>query len=406
MSFDNIVIELKNIEKNYKIYKKPIFRLFQMFPWNKNKKFYNDFYALKNIDLSVQKGEVLGLVGQNGAGKSTLLQIICKTLQASSGQMFVKGRITALLELGSGFNPEFTGSENIYLAGAIAGLSKKEIENKYDSIIEFSGIANHIHNPVKTYSSGMLVRLAFSVATSVEPDILVIDEALSVGDGAFAKKSFDRIMQLKNRGCTILFCSHNTYQIEVFCDKAIWLKNGNIEEFGKPAIVVDRYQKFLDSLESTEPITEKNQNKSQVYSGINRILKVELFKNNKREEVLKLESEKDDLLLKIYYKIDINMKTPTIAVVITDTNMRNISSSLTRNDDIAIPYDNSGKGSIKLNYPKLSLLRGEYLIHVLLMCENAIHIYESVQCATLEMTQKNSSVGVVSLNRQWIHNEN
>ena len=210
--------------------------------------FYQEFWSLRGVSLELKRGEVLGVVGVNGAGKSSLLQLICGVLQATSGAVQVRGRIAALLELGAGFNPDFTGRENIELNATLLGLSPQEIKDKMQSIIEFSGIENFIDQPVKTYSSGMYVRLAFSIATSVEPDILVIDEALSVGDGAFARKSFDRIMALKDKGVTILFCSHNIYQVESLCERAIWLDHGQVKASGPAHQVCLKYNQFLDQL--------------------------------------------------------------------------------------------------------------------------------------------------------------
>jgi len=183
------------------------------------------------VSFEIAKGDVIGILGVNGAGKSTLLQLVCGTLTATHGEVLVKGRIAALLELGAGFNPEFTGRENVFMSAAIMGLTQDEVTARFEDIVEFSGIRDFIDQPVKTYSSGMYVRLAFSVATHVDPDILVIDEALSVGDGHFARKSFDRIMALKARGCTILFCSHSIYQLEALCQQALWLDQGQVKLF-------------------------------------------------------------------------------------------------------------------------------------------------------------------------------
>ena len=224
------VISLEGVGKTYKRFAKPSDRFWQAV-WPSAFRSAgqtaaaeaNEFVALAPLNLQVQRGEALGLIGRNGAGKSTLLQMVCGTLNPSSGSVVVNGKIGALLELGAGFNPEFTGRENVFLAAAVMGFSGAETDALYESIVEFSGIREFIDQPVKTYSSGMYVRLAFSIATIANPDILVIDEALSVGDGAFAKKSFERIMQLKAQGTTVLFCSHSMYQVESFCDRALWL---------------------------------------------------------------------------------------------------------------------------------------------------------------------------------------
>jgi lipopolysaccharide transport system ATP-binding protein len=347
--------------------------------------------------MKIYKGEVVGLIGKNGAGKSTLLQLVCNTLEPTEGEIKVLGKIAALLELGSGFNPEFSGRDNVYMAAAIAGLSKEETDEKYDDIVKFSEIGEFINSPVKTYSSGMMVRLAFSVATSVEPDILIIDEALSVGDGAFSRKSFDRIMQLKERGCTILFCSHALYQVEVLCKKVMWIDKGEIKAFGEPSGVVNMYQKYLDNLDGNTEIS----NLKAVTSNHARIKNITVSSDDGQEGDLKLESETSTLSVDVSFVSDIDLPTPSVAIVITDDVGKNITSCSTFYDGINLELDANGEGNINLTFTKIGLNRGRYYLHVLLMCENAIHIYESIQCASLNVTQKGSEVGIVALPREW-----
>ena len=254
---NNIAIRVNKLSKCYQLYNQPSDRLKQ-FLWRGKRQFFREFWALHDVSFEVGKGEVLGIIGRNGAGKSTLLQLLCGTLTPTSGNVEVHGRIAALLELGAGFNPDFTGRENVFMSGAILGLSPKEIEDRYEDIVDFSGIRDFIDQPVKTYSSGMYVRLAFSVATSVDPDILIVDEALSVGDGEFARKSFDRIRAMKEAGKTILFCSHSLYQVEAFCDRVLWLDHGHVKLCGDPQDVVQSYGMLLagDAQENfTEALT-------------------------------------------------------------------------------------------------------------------------------------------------------
>ena len=205
----------------------------------------SSFMALEDCTLHVQAGEVIGIIGRNGAGKSTLLQILCGTLKPTQGRVAVHGRISALLELGAGFHPEFSGRENIELGAALMGLSSAQIQTTLPHIIDFADIGSFIDEPVKTYSSGMVVRLGFALAVCIQPDILIIDEALSVGDGAFARKSFERIMALKQMGCTIVFCSHSMYQIEALCDRVLWLEQGHTKALGLAQTIVTQYQRFL-----------------------------------------------------------------------------------------------------------------------------------------------------------------
>ena len=239
MSSD-LAISVKGLGKSYHIYKKPQDRLKQSFLWGK-KKLYRDFWALKDISFDLKKGETLGIIGRNGSGKSTLLQIICGTLKPTSGQVEVNGRIAALLELGSGFNPEFTGKENVYLNAAILGLTPEEIEERYESIIEFADIGNFIDQPVKTYSSGMYVRLAFAVVANVDPDILVVDEALSVGDMFFQAKCMTMMKQLMDKGMTLLFVSHSMGAVKSICNSAVLLQDGIMTDSGDTNTVIEGY---------------------------------------------------------------------------------------------------------------------------------------------------------------------
>jgi len=237
-------IKIRNLSKIYAVYDNPANRLKQTF-YRGSKSFYKESTALLPIDLDINKGEILGIVGRNGSGKSTLLQLICGTVTPTSGEVEVDGRISALLELGSGFNPEFTGKDNVYLNASILGFSQDEIDKKYDSIIEFSGIKDHINRPVKTYSSGMYVRLAFSVAIATEPDILIVDEALAVGDEIFQRKCYSRINELKENGTTILFVSHSANKVIELCDRAILLDSGELLLDGKPKKVISYYHKLI-----------------------------------------------------------------------------------------------------------------------------------------------------------------
>ncbi|HVX86213.1 MAG TPA: ABC transporter ATP-binding protein [Phycisphaerae bacterium] len=206
-----------------------------------------EFWALKGIDLSIGRGETWGIVGRNGSGKSTLLQIIAGTLQATGGSVRVAGRVAALLELGSGFHPEFTGRENVFFQGQIQGCGRRFIEGKFDQIVDFAGIGDFVDQPVKTYSSGMMVRLAFSVTIALDPDILIVDEALAVGDEAFQRKCFARIRTLQDKGCTVLFVSHAGHQIIELCDHALLLDSGEKLLAGEPKRVVSQYHRMIFS---------------------------------------------------------------------------------------------------------------------------------------------------------------
>ncbi|MDO8444888.1 MAG: ABC transporter ATP-binding protein [Deltaproteobacteria bacterium] len=241
---NDIAIKVENLSKIYKLYDNPIGRLKEsLHPFRK--KYHKDFYALNDVSFEIKKGETVGIIGKNGSGKSTLLKLITGVLTPSSGNAGVNGKISALLELGAGFNPEITGIENIYFNGVLIGYTKEEIDKKIDDMLSFADIGDFIYQPVKTYSSGMFVRLAFAVAISLEPDILVVDEALSVGDEAFQRKCFSRIQRIRENGGTILFVSHSAGTIVELCNWAILVDDGELILSGSPKMVVSNYHKLI-----------------------------------------------------------------------------------------------------------------------------------------------------------------
>lgn len=234
-------VTVTNLSKLYLLYDRPQDRLKQTILGRLGHNFAKTFWALQDVSFEMQPGEVLGIVGRNGSGKSTLLQIIAGILQPTHGQVQLSGRLAALLELGAGFNPEFTGRENIILNGSILGISEKEMHVRMNDIIEFAQIGQFLDQPVKLYSSGMFVRLAFAIATSVDPQVLIVDEALAVGDAYFQQKCFRRMQEFKRSGKSILFVSHDGSAIKSLCDRALWLENGQVSMIGKPENVVTSY---------------------------------------------------------------------------------------------------------------------------------------------------------------------
>jgi len=238
MSSDTAIC-VEGVSKSYQIYDKPHQRLLQMLV--RRRKFFREFLALRNVSFSVSRGEVVGIIGRNGSGKSTLLQAICGTLNPTSGSIETHGRIAALLELGSGFNPEFTGRENVYLNATVLGLNRDQIDARFDDIALFAGIGEFLDQQVKTYSSGMFVRLAFAVSIHVEPQILIVDEALSVGDIAFQNKCIEAIRRMVARGVTVLFVTHDLGTLQLLCSRVIWLDKGQVRAIGSPVEVSQDY---------------------------------------------------------------------------------------------------------------------------------------------------------------------
>lgn len=417
MSCD-LAIQARALAKCYQLYERPQDRLWQ-FLWRGRRQYFRAFHALHALDLSVARGEVVGVIGRNGSGKSTLLQLICGTLTPSSGQLNVYGRVAALLELGAGFNPEFSGRENVYLNAAILGLTHEQIAARFEDIVDFSGVRDFIDQPVKTYSSGMFMRLAFAVAVHVDPDILVIDEALSVGDGEFARKSFERIMALKDAGKTILFCSHSMYQVEAICNRVIWLREGALVMQGAPAEVVSAYNDYLAGLNPLAlphgvPLAAGDGQAGAAPEaapdlaraaprGTARLSQVEAWLDEQPpERELCGTCARNTLSIRVLFASDPAIPAPSVAVCLMHHSGLTVASAGTRNDGLTLSRDAQGNGMATLVLPQLPLLKGEYEVDVYLMCERGIHVYEhAMQVARLSMRQQGLELGLVSLPHHW-----
>jgi len=271
------IISVKNLSKVYKLYNNPKDRMKEALnPFRK--KYHQDFYALKDINFDVKKGETVGIIGKNGSGKSTLLKILTGVLTPTSGAYSVNGKISSLLELGAGFNPELSGLENIYFNGSIIGYTKKEMDEKLEDILSFADIGEFVYQPVKSYSSGMYVRLAFAVAINVEPEVLIVDEALSVGDIRFQLKCFRKLKEIQDAGTTILFVTHDTGAVINYCSQAIWLHDGIIKDMGNPNDICKKYTSFMSY--DMETVEGKKDNISS--SSKKEITKISNDKNEKK----------------------------------------------------------------------------------------------------------------------------
>jgi lipopolysaccharide transport system ATP-binding protein len=374
-------------------------------------------WALNGVSFTLGRGEVLGVVGCNGAGKSTLLQLLCGTLSPTAGEVVVRGRVAALLELGAGFNPDFTGRENAALNAALLGLSAQDVQRKLPDILAFADIGHFIDEPVKTYSSGMFVRLAFAVAVSVEPEILIIDEALSVGDGAFARKSFERIMELKRQGATILFCSHSLYQVEALCERALWLNEGRVQAMGSAADVCAQYQSFLNGLaglgvglpgaglpmrpDGSSPAAQGPE--VAVPVGAGRITGFMLRCGLQVGTEVSVRSGQDDVCVDIRFVCDPALPCPVLALGISDQNGLTVSSALSLMDRAPVRREADGRGQATLVLERLPLLKGRYSLTPFLLSEDGLHPYDQVlHAGHLRVSQDGPLQGVVSLPRRWM----
>ncbi len=329
---NNIAIRVNNLTKIYHLYDKPQDRLKEALNLFK-KSYHHDFYAVDDVSFEIKKGETVGIIGKNGAGKSTLLKMITGVLTPTNGSVEVNGKIASLLELGAGFNPEMTGLENIYLNGTLMGFSHEEMENKIDTILEFADIGEFIYQQVKTYSSGMFARLAFSVAINVEPEILIVDEALSVGDARFQAKCIRKMEDIANVGTTIIFVSHDTQSVNKFCKNVIWLNEGKIIKEGNPGEILEDYMSFMayglktdrenNSSENANLVSTKEYkfidlNKCDSFGEKNALIDgiVFLSENNKATNFLK-QGENCKIVCSFHTKID--LYNVAIGILFKDT---------------------------------------------------------------------------------------
>lgn len=328
----DIAISIKNLSKVYKLYDQHIDRLKEALHPLK-KKYYRQFYALKNVNLQIRKGEILGIIGRNGAGKSTLLKIITGILSPSIGYISVDGNISALLELGTGFNPELPGIENIYLNGTIKGFTRKEMSAKIDDILSFAEIGDFINQPLKTYSSGMKARLGFALAINMDPEILILDEVLSVGDELFKRKCYAKMEEFFESGCTVLYVSHSVTSVNQICTKAIFIDNGELILSGPPKFVTMYYQKFLYSRPEQQKnirneIIQLNKNEEKKKKFIENLEKGDKKNGKEVTRTNEIEEKRDEPRQKPFYLPNFKSKSvveqKSFPVDITDIGIRTL----------------------------------------------------------------------------------
>ncbi|HWP01120.1 MAG TPA: ABC transporter ATP-binding protein [Methylococcus sp.] len=393
-------VTLHNVSKTYRSYGHVWDALWEVVTKTRR---HREWVALHPLTLEIFNGQVVGIIGTNGAGKSTLLKLIAGTLTPSSGEIRVNGQVAALLELGAGFHPDMSGRDNVYLGASVMGLPASQVDRLYDEIVAFAGLEGFMDQPVKTYSSGMYMRLAFAVATAVDPDVLILDETLSVGDGAFARKSFDRIIGYKTAGKTILFCSHNLYQVEAICNRVIWLDHGRMVMDGEPGRVTSAYAEFLKSISgevlgADPPIASS----SPTENSVARLTKIEVSVDGSVGYELRVQTGRTDLTVSIGFESDSALPPPSIGVTIVGSNGWAVTSASTANDGLILERQEDGSGEVRVTFPRLALLKGNYWVNVFLLCESGIHIYDRAeQVAQLRVVQKGLEQGVVTLPREW-----
>lgn len=379
---EEYAIQVKDVSKVYKLFDRNRDRLRDALGLTR-KKLYKEYYALNHLSFDVKKGETIGIIGTNGAGKSTILKIITGVLQPTSGEVDINGRISALLELGAGFNPEYTGIENIYLNGTMMGFSKEEIDEKMEEILSFADIGNFVYQPVKSYSSGMFVRLAFAVAINIDPEILIVDEALSVGDVFFQAKCYQKFEDFKRNGKTILFVSHDLGSISRYCDRVILLNKGEKMDEGSPKDMINLYKRLITSSDETNKEDESNarpvksildiSNDSDWKSNYNLNPRLEEYGDGKATiQDFAIVDENGRLTnviekgssFKILTKVQIEepMRDPIFTFTIKNVRGIDITGTNTMLEDIRLGVCNSGETYLASYEQVMNLQGGEYLL--------------------------------------------
>jgi ABC-type polysaccharide/polyol phosphate transport system ATPase subunit len=390
-------VEVETLTKHYRVYLKPFDRLKEAVL---RRPCHERVDALNNVSFTVPTGGTLGIIGENGAGKSTLLKILAGTATATRGRVEKRGRMAALLELGSGFHPEFSGRQNIYLNAALMGLKESEIRDREHSIVSFSELGGAIERPVKTYSSGMYVRLAFSIATSVDPDLLIIDEALSVGDHRFQQKCVERMIGFREAKKTIIICSHSMYLINELCTTAIWLKGGSVCSIGKASRVISEYLASVDGCEETAPVSQIKETPRQTDSAVPEItiealclmdengLPIEHFRQFNRV-VVQVKTLRAGLPLRGHLSVGIFYENGK-RVFETTTKLAGTKSILFE-----------GKQVTELVIPQIPITGGKYLVHVRLGDEHALRVIDELKSPPFLIESENPEMGTVWVEHFW-----
>lgn len=396
--------------KVYQRYEKPIDSLKELFL---RRQYHEDFWALRDVSFRCEPGEVFGVVGDNGAGKSTLLKLLAGTMKPSEGQLLVNGRVSAILELGSGFHPDYTGLENIKLGCAVLGLNEQQTLAKIPEIIDFSELGDFVKQPVKNYSSGMFVRLAFAVVTSVDPDILVVDEALSVGDQHFQKKSMDRMMAFKEQGKSLIFCSHSLYHVKELCKRVIWLDKGIVKMQGSSSEVIDHYNDHVrlqnrvmvpvagttaTSLAPEPPATDDGTLTAY-------LLEATLLDVTFDAEVKPLYRTGDHFAVKVtaHVQPSLTLDDVHIGIIIKRNDGVQCFGVSTVLDGKTLFHISGRQYGVVYEIPHLTLLSGVYSLEIWLIDATSVHVYDSMQtCCEFRVSQPNTEVGVVYFEHKWV----
>ena len=404
-----MTLQVQQLGKEYRLYDSPRQRLKALLT---GRHLHRSHWALQDVSFKLHQGQCLGVIGDNGAGKSSLLKLLAGSLQPSTGSITRSGRLTAILELGAGFHPDFTGRQNLYFGGSLIGISAAEMARLEPEIIEFCELGAAMDRPVKTYSSGMTVRLAFALVTAVEPQLLIIDEALAVGDQHFQKKCVERIEQFRNHGCTILFCSHSLYHVQQLCDTSLWLKGGQVQAYGPTAEVLASYEAHVRAQENSNASTllpppptsiqaTTEQLAPMAYPTTARIESVQL------PDLLPANGQAPPRLGSPHLRIAISARLPQgeqphFGIMLEQLHGVGITSVGTHTDGVAPVQDASGAWCATVTFTDLPLHTGEYSLSVFLFDSQGLVVYEERKdCVRFQHIFALSTPGLVRLPHVW-----
>jgi lipopolysaccharide transport system ATP-binding protein len=387
------IISAADLSKTYRVYARPIDRLVEGFLRRPR---HTPFHALQGISFEVPRGEGLGIIGENGAGKSTLLKILAGITAPTSGNHRLAGSVASILELGSAFHGELTGRQNIVLNAAMFGLDRQQVIERMPRIIEFSELGRFIDQPIKTYSTGMVMRLGFAIAIQVEPDVLLIDEALSVGDGYFQKKCMVHLTDYVDKGGTLLICSHAMYYISAFCKRALWMRDGRVEMLGPTATVVPRYEAFLDA--KSDRLEEPREIVEATPTSPARLTDVLLLSGSTYRQG-------DPFELEVRWICDEPETRFHICVGLNRPDEVEVASFLSHRSGVG-PWSGATDHSVRLEVPELPLVKGSFKLYVFLLAEDGLHIYDTrIVDDAVTVEYEDYPFGIVSIPHRWRQGE-
>ena len=402
-NLDAPVLQVQGLGKEYRLYTTPRSRLKALLTGRPT---HRSHWALQGVSFALRRGQCLGVIGNNGAGKSSLLKMLAGTMHPSTGTLGRHGRVTAILELGAGFHPDFTGRDNLYFGGSLIGIDAATMRTLEAQIIAFSELGEAIDRPVKTYSSGMAVRLAFALVTAVEPDLLIIDEALAVGDQHFQKKCVERIEQFRSNGCTILFCSHSLYHVRQLCDQALWLDKGTQRAFGPTEEVLAAYEAFVRAQDGDTPLAD-----AALPSGVSAPRESGSPAPGQAGIVSVHVAHLDDSPVPLLQSPDLELtvvaqappgECPSIAMMLEQAHGVGVTSTSTQKAGVAPRSLGNGLWQARVRFPALSVHTGEYSISVYLFDSQGLVVYEQwMRCVHFRHVFAQSTPGLVRLPHAW-----